>query len=180
MPHPEGFKSRMIQRMTGPQAITARALSREVGIGRSTLGRWRDEARRLSGMGRQENTSSPSPGPKGPRSWSAEEKYRIVIEAAAVTETELGEFLRTKGLHAAQLEEWRRAAAEGAKAALGSGGKPRTPADKTDKKRIRELEREVHRKDKALAEATALLVLKKKLDLLLGDEDESTPTKSAT
>jgi transposase-like protein len=126
-------------------------------------------------MGRQEDTSSPSS--KGPRSWSAEEKYRVVIEAAALPETELGEFLRTKGLHAAQLEEWRRLM----KSALApGGGKGGRPAEKSDKKRVRDLERELRRKDKALAEAAALLVLKKKLAMYLGDEDESTPTRKET
>lgn len=37
-------------------------------------------------------------------------------------------------------------------------------------KRIRELERELHRKDQALAEAAALLILRKKLNALWGDD----------
>jgi hypothetical protein len=81
-------------------------------------------------MGRQEDTSTPPTPPRSPKSWTAEEKYRVVIEAAAIQESDLGEFLRTKGLHAAQLEEWRRAAAEGAKAALG--GKSRTSRNVAD------------------------------------------------
>lgn len=58
---------------------------------------------------------------KSPSSWSAEERYRIVIEAAGVSDADLGEFLRKRGLYAAQLEEWRRLAAEGAQAALAPG-----------------------------------------------------------
>jgi transposase len=128
-------------------------------------------------MGRKQESDATPPAPKSPRSWSAEEKYRVVIDAAAVPEAELGEFLRKKGLHAAHLEEWRRLA----KAALApGGGKGGRQAEMSDKKRIRDLEREVHRKDKALAEAAALLVLKKKLAMLWGDEDESTPTRKGT
>ena len=47
-----------------------------------------------------------------------------------------------------------------------------------DAKRIKELERELVRKDKALAETAALLVLKKKMALLWGDGDDDTPPKS--
>jgi hypothetical protein len=43
-----------------------------------------------------------------------------------------------------------------------------------ESRKIRELERELRRKDKALAEAAALLVLKKKLAVLWEDEDDST------
>lgn len=43
---------------------------------------------------------------------------------------------------------------------------------KTDKKRIRELERELRRKDKALAETAAILVLRKKLNAYWGDDSE--------
>lgn len=175
MPYSDGFKSRMIQRMTGPQAISAQALSREVGVGQPALSRWLREARSLSRMGKPEDASTPAP--RSPGSWSAEEKYRIVIEASAVPEAELGEFLRTKGLHAVQLEEWRRLM----KAALApGGGKGGRPAKNSDKKRLQELERELNRKDKALAEMAALVTLKKKLAALWGDEDENTPTRSAT
>ncbi len=50
---------------------------------------------------------------------------------------------------------------------------------KVDARRVRALERELARKDKALAELAALVALKKKLELLWGDEDESTPGRSA-
>ena len=149
MAYSGGFKSRMIQRLTGPQAVSAKSLSREVGVPASTLNYWLREARTLVDMAGHTDSS--------PQSWTAEEKYKVVIEAAAVPEAELGEFLRKKGLHAAQLDEWRRLM----KAALTTGGKTRTPSDTADKKRLRELERELRHKDKALAEAAALLVLKK-------------------
>jgi len=167
----------MIQRMTGPKAMSATELSRQVRVPQPTLSTWLRGARRLSRMGRQQENDASPPPPMNPGSWSAEEKYRVVIEASAVPESELGEFLRAKGLHAAQLEEWRRLM----KAALApGGGKGGRPAEKSDKKRLQELERELRRKDKALAETTALLVLKKKLAMLLGDEDEGTPTRKET
>ena len=47
-----------------------------------------------------------------------------------------------------------------------------------DSRKVRELEKELRRKDKALAEAAALLVLQKKAQALWGDEDDDTGPKS--
>ena len=172
----DGFKSRMIQRMTGPRAISANRLAAEVGVGQPTLSAWLREARRLTGMGKEKDEAK-SVEPRSPKTWSAEEKYKVVVEAAAITEADLGEFLRKKGLHGAQLEEWRQLV----KVALGASGKNRRPMDKADKKRVRSLERELRRKDAALAEMAALVTLKKKAaKLLWWVADESTPRRSET
>lgn len=105
------------------------------------------------------------------------EKLRLVKEAAELREEELGAFLRCHGLHEAQLEEWRRKIEEAALSALEKPKKSRRRRS-PEAKRVRELERELDRKDKALAEVTALLALKKKLDALLGDEDGDTNGRS--
>jgi transposase-like protein len=178
VPYSEKFKLRMIQRLTGPDAPSAMMLSHEVRVPQPTLSRWLRRARRLPAMTREQHEDTNPSEPKSPKSWSAEQKYRLVVEAATIADADLGEFLRKRGLHAAQLEEWRRVAAEGAKAALITGKKRSHQQPKIDSRRIRELERELHRKDKALAEMAALIALKKKLELLWGDEDESTPRRS--
>ena len=87
--------------------------------------------------------------------------------------SELGAVLRREGLHGTVVDEWRRHVEEGALAALG-GKRQRT----REQKRIRELERELKRKDKALAETAALLVLTKKVQALWGDGDDDTPGRN--
>lgn len=178
MPYSEKFKQRMIQRLSRPNAPSATKLSVEVGVPQPTLSLWLRRARRLPPMAKQHNEEPQPAEPRSPKSWSSEEKYRVVLEAATIADVDLGEFLRRKGLHAAQLEEWRRVAAEGAKAALGQARKPGRQQPKSDPRRVRELERELRRKDRALAELAALVALKKKLDLLWGDEDGSTPRRN--
>ena len=113
-----------------------------------------------------------------PDNLPAAEKLRLVKEAAELPEEELGAFLRRNGLHEAQLEEWRHKVEEAALGALEKSKKGRRQAS-PEAKRIRELERELNRKDKALAEVTALLALKKKLEALLGDGDDDTPSRNA-
>ena len=178
MPYSEKFKLRMIQRLTGPDAPSAMMLSREVGVPQPTLSLWLRRARRLPSMRKEPNEGTQPGEPRSPKSWSAEEKYRVVLEAATVADSDLGEFLRRRGLHAVQLEEWRRVAAAGAKAALTHGKKSGREQPKADPRRVRELEREHLRKDRALAELAALVALKKKLDVLWGDEDESTSRRN--
>ncbi|MDP7573398.1 MAG: transposase [Myxococcota bacterium] len=113
---------------------------------------------------------------KRPQDWTAEEKLQAVIEAVSVPEEELGAFLRRQGLHEAQLREWRQQVLQGLEKAPARGSKKRTP----EGRRVRQLERELDRKDKALAEAAALLILKKKAQAIWGDEDDDTTKKSAS
>ncbi len=158
----DAFKSRMIERMTGPRAMTATLLSKEVGIPQPTLSTWLRHAATsgAKATGTKEVLVSTSDTPEG--------RLQAVLEASQLSEEELGAWLRTRGLHQAQLEQWRAtmlAGLEGHRTGAREGGSSR---------RVRELERELRRKDKALAEAAALLILQKKLRSLLGDEDEST------
>ncbi len=105
--------------------------------------------------------------PRRPEDWSAEEKLTAVWTASALSGSELGAFLREQGLHEAHLHEWRNQAHQ----ALERGG---SRADGRLKKEVKRLGREVARKDRALAEATALLVLSKKVRALWGDEGDDT------
>ena len=105
-----------------------------------------------------------------PQDWTEDEKIGAVVESMSLTEEQLGGFLRQRGLYRATLDEWRESMLRGARAELGGHAAKR--ARTADVKRIRELERELTRKDKALAEAAALLVLQKKTRSLLGGGDD--------
>ncbi len=116
-------------------------------------------------------SSQPKPpvrAPRRPAEWTAEEKLRLVLEASGLEGEALGELLRREGVHEADLTEWRRSVL----AALGPT--PKSPPGSAEARRVRELERELLRKDKALAETAALLVLKKKIQEYWGDEDDGT------
>ncbi len=108
MIYPSGFKTRMIQRMAGPEGISASALSKEVGINQPTLSRWLRAARSLKGMGSKKDRGDAVGKSK---TWSAEEKLRVIGEATQLTDEELGAFLRREGVHEVTLREWQVAAA---------------------------------------------------------------------
>jgi len=173
----------MVERLTGPKAISANQLAKEVNVAQSTLSNWMTKARLITVPSTLsvKKTDTPDNERRRPQDWSAAEKLKVVLEAAALSETELGPFLRTRGIHEADLAEWRSVALESARAALVHGEEAKRKGSKgpEDRKRVRELTREVQRlekeltrKEKALAEAAALLVLKKKLQALDRDEDD--------
>jgi len=142
----------MVARLTGKDAVSAHQLALETGLRQQTLSRWLQEASSLPVM----------PAKPSKRDWSIDEKIRILAKASALTGTELTDFLQREGVLQAAYEQWRLVLGEEGRASLATV------------KRIRTLERELARKEKALAEAAALLVLKKKLQALEDDEDDGT------
>src|SRR5690606_12942553 len=162
----ESFKRKMVQRMSGPHAASATWLAKGTGVAQATLPCWLLQARTIGAMPKDDrDTPKPDPLRKGR---SAEEKMRLVLEASRLSEDELGAFLRREGLHEADLDAWRDAMMSGLKPA------PSKHARSHEVRRVRELEKELRRKDKALAEAAALLVLQKKVQALWEDEDDDT------
>ncbi len=176
MVHSEKFKASMVAKMVGPYPVSANVLSGQVGVGQPTLSRWLREARTVSGMSNSKKSrgSKTKKATGSPQGWSPEEKFRVVVESRGLGEEELGAFLRKEGLHLAQLEEWREAMYLSLTAAKKSRGVS------AETKRIKKLERELRRKDKALAETAALLVLQKKVQEIWGDEDDDMEPRSGS
>lgn len=146
------FKQKMLARMTGTDAVSARQLASETGLRQQTLSRWRQEASSLPVMAAKRSR----------RDWSIEDKIRILAQASTLTGAELMGCLQREGVLRAEYEQWRLALSEEGRAPLATT------------KRMRALERELARKEKALAEAAALLVLKKKVQALEEAEDIDT------
>jgi len=169
----------MVERLSGPHAPSATELAGETGVSQSTLSKWLKAAGTVTPrMARRDKQKTPPTSTKRPHDLTAEEKLALVLEAAAVPEAELGAFLRRKGVHEAQLTEWRQQVTQGAVAALRGPSKRDRKAATVEARRVRDLERELARKEKALAEAAALLVLKKKAQAIWGDEDDDTDPRN--
>jgi transposase len=140
----QAFKDRAVARLLPPESAPLEAVSREIGVSAATLERWRSEA--LARPARERN-------------WTAAARLEAVIATAALDEAGRSAWCREHGVYAQQLQQWRQAATQ----ALAEPEEARASPQQTkqDRRRIKELEREVQRKDKALAETTALLVLSK-------------------
>ena len=121
----------------------------------ATLERWRANALSM---------------PARERVWSAAARLQAVIATAAMDESQRSAWCRENGVYPSELQQWK----ENATAALSEVPEERiTPQQSRDaKRRIKELERDLRRKDKALAETTALLVLSKKFEAILQRDEE--------
>ena len=109
--------------------------------------------------------------PSNPESWSGENKLAVVIETAALNEEELAKYCRRKGLYVEQISRWREAAIAGAQTLRPLSAEERRELQQ-ERKKTRQLEKEFRRKDKALAETAALLVLQKKAQAIWGDGED--------
>lgn len=133
-------------RLLPPESASIKDVANEIGVGTSTLERWRSEA--LAQPSRE-------------RVWTAAARFDAVLTTAAMDEASKNAWCRASGVYPQELAAWR----ENAMVALSGAEVPRTSAQeaKQNRRKIKELEREIRRKDKALAETAALLVLSKKV-----------------
>ena len=142
----QSFKDRAVARLLPPESATLELVSKEVGISSKTLQSWREELQ-----------SKPARG----RAWTAPARLQAVITTASLSEADKNAWCREHGIYPAELEQWCTSATTALAEPQDARASPQ--ATRQDRKRIKDLERELLRKDRALAEAAALLVLSKKV-----------------
>ncbi|MDQ8739519.1 transposase [Paenibacillus sp. LHD-38] len=103
--------------------------------------------------------------------WSTQDKFSIVVETAALSEIELSEYCRAKGLYVEQVQAWRNACMQ-ANGGIAEQANQLQKELRDKDREVKELARELQRKEAALAETAALLVLRKKARAIWGDQEE--------
>jgi len=146
-----------------PNPVPVSQLVKDTGVSDVTLYKWRKDYR-------NQGIAVPA-NQKKPTQWAAEDKLAVVIETASFNEVQLSEYCRGKGFYPEQVNEWK------ASALLGYQNNQAMKQEKArnhqqDKKKIKRLEAELKRKEKALAETAALLVLSKKCQAIWGEHEE--------
>lgn len=157
--YPEELKASIIARMLPPNKSSVPEIARDTGIPKDTLYTWRRKAQK----------NGPEVQSKQSAGLSSEDKFNVVLETASLNEVELGEYCRRRGLFPQQISTWRQTCTQA-----------HTPlAPKEDRKKlgtqaktIKRLEAELRRKEKALAEAAALLILQKKVRTLWEEQED--------
>ena len=163
----EEFKASIITKMLPPNNASVAQLAQETGIPKDTLYTWCIKHRKSHA----DSAAQPSGG------LSSEEKFAIVLESASLNEMELSEYCRSKGLYPQQIRTWRDACLQANASATAKVDRAKL---RQQSKEIKQLEAELRRKEKALAEAAALLVLQKKVQALWGEpEDGKSSSRSA-
>ena len=159
----EEFKASVTAKMLPPHNVGIADLAHDTGVPRNTLYTWRNK---LGSKLQNDTRASQSTHGK----LSSEEKFAAVIESASLNEVELSEYCRRKGLYPEQIQAWSKTCMQANAAVVNKADKTRI---KMQAKQLKQLESELRRKDKALAETAALLVLQKKVQAIWGDpEDE--------
>jgi len=155
----EEFRRAAVEKLQSRGSRSVEEVARVLGVSSWSLYQWSKRYGRAEVMKHN----------RRPADRSVQEKLRAVIEFEGLEGEKQGEYLRREGLHSEHIAGWKKSMEAG----LESGGGSLTAVNRSqwaaDKKKIKELERDLHRKDRALAETTALLVLKKKADLIWGN-----------
>jgi transposase-like protein len=159
IPFPPEVREAAVRRYLTTE-VSYRRLAAEIGTSERSLRDWvkRHQAGQMKPPDEDLSRSTDERAP--------EEKLRLLLKARALADEQLGEFLRREGIREGDLERWEQEAL---------GGLQRGPSDAGKSRQIRELERRVHKSEKRLKEANALLELQKKVQALWGDEDDNTP-----
>ena len=156
--HSKEFKESIVQKIMMPGGPTIMQIAEKNGLNHSSIRNWIKIYANQSSM-------------KKSKEWSPERKLMAVAQSLTMTENEIGEFLRSNGLHTNELEEWKQLFYS----SLKPVGRPKLDPELVElRAKEKELSRDLKRKDKALAEMSARVILLKKSHLLFGvnEEDE--------
>ncbi len=156
------FRESILREMQPPENKSVSEISERENIPKSTLYGWVRKAR-------EDGQLIPNSGLASADKWRQKDKARIVIETYSMNEQELGEYCRKLGLYVTEVKRWHQifeSAFDSKKPA-----KELEQALNVQKAENIKLENELRYKEKALAEAAALLVLKKKVDSIWRDPE---------
>jgi transposase-like protein len=156
-------KEAVVRKMCAPENKTLLEISKEEGIGLQTLYYWRSQARSKGKLMPDSGTT--------PVGWSSKDKFAAVLQTAGLSEEEISQYCRSRGLYPEQIKVWKEAC-EAANDWESEQSRLLKAAGKEDKKKVSKLEQELLRKEKALAEMAALLMLRKKISALWGTDEE--------
>lgn len=163
MGYPAKRKAAILQKMLPPNNKPISQLAKDEGIAQGTLYSWRAVARAQGQL-------MPD-GDSTPQGWGSSDKFAAVLETSALNETALSIYCRKKGLHTQQIKEWREACEQANDWGWAQNKRLQENTRSSDK-RIKALERELYRKEKALAKTAVLLVLRKKAQAIWGDQED--------
>ena len=159
----EEFKYSIVVKMLPPENRPVKDVARETGLSEGTLYRWIKQAKSKGMVG---------PSKRSPEKWSTEDKFLIVAETVKLSQAELSEYCRRKGLFVEQVEVWQDACLQANGGVAQEASRLQKELRQKDKE-IKQLQRDLRRKEAALAETAALLVLRKKAEAIWGDGEDA-------
>lgn len=162
MKYSTGFRNAVLQQVLPPNNRSIAAVAKERGISPITINSWMKKLNDGT-LVLDQDGSEPSPNQR-----SIHEKYKLLLESKHLADEQLGEWLRKSGLHSEHLTLWETEVETFVKNKDQDLKKELTDLKKENKR----LKKEAERNKAAMAEALALLTLKKKVDHLFEEDGE--------
>ena len=153
------FREQALAKVFSRGSSNVQSVADELNMSYHTLKNWMREEKKKT-------APASEPGPRRPDDWSAAERLQAILETHGLDERSCNAWCREHGVYPQQLQAWRQEIEQGERVPAAARGELREL-----KETNKQLERELKRKEKALAEAAALLVLQKKYQALWEDKD---------
>ncbi len=160
MKYSTGFKNNILKKVLPPESRLISEVCKETGVSDQTIRNWLKLLK--------DDTLNSSDSEISPESRNPSEKMTLLLEGRSIEPKKLGEWLRKNGLHTEHLSLWEQELRD----KILDKDKNEKQKNNELKKKYKILEKELLRKEKALAEMAALLVLKKKAENLWGDNED--------
>lgn len=167
----QSFKIQAVEKaLTRKKGITLSQVANELNIGDSTLNKWITKAKRHEFDDVSSDEINRMTRDKRPQDWSLEERLEIIGKCASLDDATLNEYCREMGVYPHHIQQWKLDFINGS----SSNDKPVSRSElKTLRYENKTLKKEINRKDRALAETAALLVLQKKVNAIWGFDEDS-------
>ena len=150
------FKQSVVQKIASPGGPSVTEMAKKIGVHYTSIYGWVKE---YANTGRMKKS----------KEWTPEAKLEAIIKTATMTENELGEYLRSQGLHSSDLDKWK----QDFYCSQKTTGRPKIDPEIIElRNQEKQLSKDLRRKDRALAEMSARIVLLKKSRLIWGDSEE--------
>ena len=161
----ERFKQSLVSKVLMPNGPSALSIATESGISNSTLCSWVKKYKEQGGKSLNDLQ-------RRPKDFTRTERFQAILDCEKLNSSELGAYLRKSGLTSEHIKKWKAECITGIQVA-GVGRPAKDPEVKRLEQELKITKRDLRKKDKALAEAAALLILKKKAQEIWGSyEDE--------
>ncbi len=159
----DGFKNVILTRLLPPKPETVPEIANDCGVRKSTLYTWRERWIK-EGLLQKTNESKHRNS-----KLNSKDKFRVVLMTASMNETELAEFCRKNGHYPEQVKQWKEACEVANDHIRKEQYGQQASSQIATQKELKILKKELDRKEKALAETAALLVLSKKGQAIWGE-----------
>ena len=155
------FKKAVLRKVLPPENRSVHSVSKEMGVGEITIHRWISQIKDGT-----LNLEQDEENPSGQRNMT--EKLNLLLEYQKIPQEENGEWLRKNGLHEEHLAIFQ----QEIKTLMANKSDDKDKEIKELKKQLAKKDKELKRKEAALAELAAIMTLKKKLGWMDYDSAE--------